>query len=87
MYFKHNKFASISPICFRLPEQTVEQPRDWGVESDEANLPPTRSHHYLSSVIDIVTSEAELLSRVEDAYTQEDGRKVVRSLLICRCRY
>ena len=34
MYFKHNKFASISPICFRLPEQTLEQPR-----GDEANLP------------------------------------------------
>ena len=39
MYFKHNKFASISPICFRLRQQTVEQPRGWGVESDEANLP------------------------------------------------
>ena len=57
-----------------------------GWESDEAHLPrewrwrydpATRSHHYLSPMMDIVTSEAELLSLVEDGYTQEDRRKVI----------
>ena len=57
-----------------------------GWESDEANLPrewrrrydpATRSHHYLSPMMDIVTSEAELLSLVEDGYTQEDRGKVI----------
>ena len=58
-----------------------------GWESDEANLPrewrrryapATRSHHYLSPMMDIVTSEAELLNLVADGYTQEDRRKVIK---------
>ena len=56
-----------------------------GWQSDEASLPrewrrrydpATRSHHYLSPMMDIVTSEAELLSLVTDGYTQEDRRQV-----------
>ena len=52
------------------------------MEGDEANLPGHEVPPLPLPMMDIVTSEAELLSRVEDAYTQEDGRKVVRSLLI-----
>ena len=73
MYFKHNKFASISAICFCSGAAS----RWSGGRETRPLCPATRSRHYLSPMIDIVTSETELLSLVEEAYTQEEGRQIV----------
>ena len=66
MYFKHNKFASISAICCCS-----------GAASRWSGGREMRPRHYLSPMIDNVISEAELLSLVEEAYTQEEGRQIV----------
>ena len=48
-------------------------------ERDEANLPRHEVPPLPLPMMDTVTSEAELLSLVKEAYTQEHRRKVVRS--------